>query len=161
MSGAQRPPVGRPRPRSVSRELVLQGLYEWLIKANSGGEHLGVIDAHLRGMPEFEQADAGHYSALLEGTIRQAEELRTLFAADLDRPLDALSPVEHAVLLIGAYELQHCLDIPYRVVINEAIELSKSFGGNEGHRYVNGVLDRVAARVRALEVEAARRKGHG
>lgn len=153
---AQRP-AGKPRPRTVSRELALQGLYEWLLKGPTGGEDIGVIDAHLRGEPEFTQADQAHFKAMLHGSVAQADALRERFRPFLDREINALSPVEHAVLLIGTWELMHCLDIPYRVVINEAIELTKSFGGNEGHRYVNGVLDRVAAELRAVEVQAAGR----
>jgi N utilization substance protein B len=70
--------------------------------------------------------------------------------------MSELSPVEHGVLMIGVYELKHCIDIPYRVVINEAVELAKSFGGTDGHKFVNGVIDKTAADLRAVEVEAAR-----
>ena len=82
--------------------------------------------------------------------------LGTVFAAHLDRGIEQLSPIEHAVLLIGSYELLHCIEIPYKVAINEAVELAKSFGGTDGHKYVNGVLDKAAAELRTAEVEAAR-----
>ena len=88
--------------------------------------------------------------------------LDAVLARHVDRKTSLLSPVEHGVLMIGAYELSHCIDIPYRVVINEAVELAKSFGGTDGHKYVNGVLDKAAADLRPVEVKArndARRAG--
>ncbi len=96
-------------------------------------------------------ADRAHYHELLHGAIDHAADLRAHFAPYLDRGVDALSPVEHAILLIATYELQYRVEIPYRVVINEAVELAKSFGGTDGFRYVNGVLDKVAAGLRATE----------
>lgn len=140
-------------PRHRAREFALQGLYQWLLNH----EDAGAIDAHIRGAHGFDKADAEHFDALLHGAIRDAAQLRAGLAPLIDRPLAQLSPVEHAALLIGAYELSHHLEIPYRVVINEAVELTKSFGGVDGHKYVNGVLDRFAAQARAAEVEASRR----
>ena len=138
--------------RRKSRELALQGLYEWLI----GGADAGVVDAHVREREGFEQCDAAHFDLLLHGCIRERAELDAQLAADLDRKAEQLSPIEHAVLLIGCYELAHCIEIPYKVAINEAVELAKSFGGTDGHKYVNGVLDKAAAKLRTVEVEAAR-----
>lgn len=140
-------------PRHRAREFALQGLYQWLLNH----EDAGAIDAHIRGAHGFDKADAEHFDALLHGAIRDVAQLRAGLAPLIDRPLAQLSPVEHAALLIGAYELSHHLEIPYRVVINEAVELTKSFGGVDGHKYVNGVLDRFAAQARAAEVEASRR----
>jgi N utilization substance protein B len=94
---------------------------------------------------------------MLHGAIGEAEGLRDAFRPYIDRGIETLSPVEHAVLLLGAYEFTHHPEIPYRVVINEAVELAKTFGGTDGYKYVNGVLDRVALRLRPLE--AARRQG--
>ena len=94
---------------------------------------------------------------MLYGAIKQAPQLRTDLAPLIDRAITELSPVEHAALLIGAFELKNNLEIPYRVVINEAVELTKSFGGIDGHKYVNGVLDRFAAKAREVEVGAGRR----
>ncbi|MCS7101427.1 MAG: transcription antitermination factor NusB [Burkholderiaceae bacterium] len=133
--------------RRRARELALQGLYEWLV----GGADGAAIEGHLMEREDFARADVEHLRALLHGVIEGAPDLRAQFARFLDREVKALSPVEHAILLIGAYELKHRLEIPYRVVINEAVELAKSFGGAEGFKYVNGVLDRLAAELRPQE----------
>lgn len=141
-------------PRHRAREFALQGLYEWLLN----NEDAGAIDAHIREAHGFDKADAEHFDALLHGTIKQAPTLREGLAPLIDRPINQLSPVEHAALLIGAYELRNHSEIPYKVVINEAVELAKSFGGIDGHKYVNGVLDRFAAKVRETEVEGAKNR---
>jgi N utilization substance protein B len=145
----------RPRPKSArrrSREAALQGLYEWLV----GGADPGLIDAHCREQEEFERCDTAHFDALLHGCIAEAADIDAVLARHVDRRTTQLSPIEHAVLMIGAYELRHCIDIPYKVAINEAVELAKSFGGTDGHKYVNGVLDKAAADLRPAEVQAAR-----
>ncbi len=149
-----RPAAKKGPPKSArrrAREFALQGLYEWLLSRDAGDENAGAIDAHIRETPGFDKADAEHYNALLHGSIREVAALRAAVTPHLDRPVVELSPVEHAVLLIGAYELVHHVEIPYRVVINEAVEVAKSFGGTDGFKYVNGVLDKVAAQVRAGE----------
>jgi N utilization substance protein B len=146
--GGKRAPSGRRR----AREAALQGLYEWLI----GGSETGVIDAHMREQEGFDEVDVAHFDALLHGCIAEAATLDALLAKHVDRKTTELSPVEHGVLMIGAYELKHCIDVPYKVAINEAVELAKSFGGTDGHKYVNGVLDKTAAELRPAEVEAAR-----
>jgi N utilization substance protein B len=143
------------RPKSArrrSREFALQGLYEWLI---SGGE-ASAVDAHMREQEGFDKCDAAHFDALLHGSILEAADIDALLARHVDRKTTQLSPVEHGVLMIGVYELTHCIDIPYRVAINEAVELAKGFGGTDGHKYVNGVLDKAASELRAVEVDAAR-----
>lgn len=141
-------------PRHRAREFALQGLYQWLLN----NEDAGAIDAHIREAHGFDKADAEHFNALLHGSIRQAATLRESLAPLIDRPIDQLSPVEHAALLIGAYELGSHIEIPYKVVINEAVELTKSFGGIDGHKYVNGVLDKFAAKVRDIEVDGAKKR---
>jgi N utilization substance protein B len=151
---------GRPAPRAAgggtppknarrrSRELAVQGLYQWLLS----GEDAGAIEAHIAVTnPGFEKADQAHFKNLLHGTIEAAADLDALIAPHLDRRTVELSPVEHAVLLMGTFELSRTLEVPYRVVINEAVELAKTFGGTDGYKYVNGVLDRVAARLRSTE----------
>ena len=140
-------------PRHRAREFALQGLYQWLLN----NEDAGAIDAHIREAHGFDKADSEHFNTLLHGAIRDAAILRADLAPLIDRPLDQLSPVEHAALLIGAFELKHHIEIPYKVVINEAVELTKSFGGIDGHKYVNGVLDKFAAKVRQVEIDAARK----
>lgn len=149
---AKTPAVRKKSPRRRSRELALQGLYQWRLSAAEAG----VVDAHMREQEEFPKCDKPHFDALLHGCIREAAELDKLIIPHLDRPPKELSPVEHGVLLIGAYELKHCIEIPYKVVINEGVELAKSFGGTDGHKYVNGVLDKLAQDLRPVEVQAAR-----
>ncbi|MCO5122084.1 MAG: transcription antitermination factor NusB [Burkholderiaceae bacterium] len=144
---------GSRNARRRAREFALQGLYEWLLSAESAG----VIEAHITESPGFGHADREHFRGMLHGAIGEAEGLRDAFRPYIDRGIETLSPVEHAVLLLGAYEFTHHPEIPYRVVINEAVELAKTFGGTDGYKYVNGVLDRVALRLRPLE--AARRQG--
>ena len=138
--------------RRRSRVLALQGLYEWLL---SGGDAES-IGAHMREHDGFDKCDSAHFDALLNGCISEAADLDAALARHVDRKTTELSPVEHGVLLIGVYELKHCIDIPYKVAINEAVELAKSFGGTDGHKYVNGVLDKSAADLRPIEVQAMR-----
>ena len=147
---ARRTPAKSQRRRS--RELALQGLYEWLL---SGGDAES-IGAHMREHDGFDKCDSAHFDALLNGCISEAADLDAALARHVDRKTTELSPVEHGVLLIGVYELKHCIDIPYKVAINEAVELAKSFGGTDGHKYVNGVLDKSAADLRPVEVQAMR-----
>ena len=147
------PPRDRAKSsRRRAREYALQGLYEWQLNPRDPG----AIDADLRDSPEFAKCDRGHYDALLHGCIEQAAQLDAALLKFLDRTVDELSPVEHAVLWIGAYELSHCLDVPYKVAINEAVELAKAFGGTDGHKFVNGVLDHLAPGLRPDEVKSAR-----
>jgi N utilization substance protein B len=153
LNASARKPTAAKSPRRRARELALQGLYQWLI---AGGD-AAAIDAQLRDHEGYAKADSVHVDTLLRGCIEGAGALDAALARHVDRKTTELSPIEHAVLLIGAHELQSCLDIPYKVVINEAVELAKAFGGTDGHKYVNGVLDKVAADLRPDEVGAARR----
>ena len=153
------PPAKKPTRRTPaksqrrrSRELALQGLYEWLLSAADPVS----IDAHMREHEGFDKCDSEHFDALLHGCIAEAADLDAVLARHVDRKTTELSPVEHGVLLIGVYELKHCIDIPYKVAINEAVELAKAFGGTDGHKYVNGVLDKAAGDLRPVEVQAMR-----
>ena len=141
-------PVKSPRRRA--RELALQGVYQWRLT----GAELMQIDQQMRDDKSLGRYDAELFSALLRGVLERADELGAALSPHLDRKLDELSPVEFSVLLLGAYELAHHPHVPYRVVINEAVELAKTFGGTDGHKFVNGVLDKLAAQVRAAEVAA-------
>ena len=141
-------------PRHRAREFALQGLYQWLLN----NEDATTVVNNIRAAHGFDKADGEHFAALLYGAIRDSVALRESFAMLIDRPVAELSPIEHGVLLIGAFELKNNLDIPYRVVINEAVELTKSFGGIDGHKYVNGVLDKLAGRMRPDEVAADKRR---
>lgn len=144
---AVRPRSGGRSARRRAREYALQALYQWLV----GGQDVAAIEDHLMEAAGFDRADAAHFRELLHGVTSDVDALRAEFARFLDREPKDLSPVEHAILLIGAYELKRRPEIPYKVVINEAVELAKSFGGTEGFKYVNGVLDKVAAALRPHE----------
>ena len=150
-----RPGGRRAAPKSArrkSREFTLQGLYEWLLN----GADAGVVDAHVREQEGFDKCDVAYFDLLLHGVIGEAAEIDAQVARHIDRKAELLSPVEHAALMIGTFELMRRIDVPYKVAINEAVELAKSFGGTDGHKYVNGVLDKAAAELRRTEVEAAR-----
>jgi transcription antitermination protein NusB len=138
--------------RRIAREFALQGLYAWLV----GRSEVAVVEAHLREHDGFGRCDTEHFDRLLHGCVLDAASIDAALAKHVDRETGALSPIEHATLMIGTYELMHCLEIPYKVVINEGVELAKAFGGTDGHKYVNGVLDKVAADVRTDEVNLRR-----
>ncbi len=138
----------RVSPRRRARELALQGLYQWLYT----GATAGVVLKNLSELEGFSEADSGFLEAEVKGTINDADELRGHLEPLADRKWDEVSPVERAILLIGAWEMVHSPEIPYKVTINEAIELGKRFGGTDGHKYVNGVLDKLAGSVRPDEV---------
>ncbi|MBW0170283.1 MAG: transcription antitermination factor NusB [Hydrogenophaga sp.] len=137
--------------RTRAREFALQALYQHLVGRNAAID----IDAFTRDLAGFHKADSVHFDALLHGCVAEADALDALITPRLDRPLAELSPIERGVLWIGAYEFQHCLDVPWRVVLNECIELAKSFGGTDGHKYVNGVLHQLASQLRPAEVAAS------
>jgi N utilization substance protein B len=130
----------------------MQGLYQWLL----AGGVAAAVEADIRDMDGFDKCDRAHFDALLHGGIREAAALDAVLARHVDRKTTLLSPVEHAVLMIGVYELLHCPEIPYRVALNEAVELAKSFGGTDGHKYVNGVLDKCATELRPAEARPPR-----
>jgi transcription antitermination protein NusB len=141
--------------RSRAREFALQALYQFQV----GGNEASAIDAFTRDLAGFHKADALHYEALLHGCIKEAAELDALIVPLLDRKLQEISPIEHGIMWIGAYEFQHCLDVPWRVVLNECIELAKEFGGTDGHKYVNAVLNGLAPKLRPTEVTADKAAG--
>jgi N utilization substance protein B len=134
--------------RRRAREYALQGLYQWQLAGQSTGE----IRRQLAEDQHFTKADAEFFAQLLNGTIAEAEALKSAIAPVLDRRVDALSPVERGILLLAAWELKHSPETPFRVVINEAVELAKAFGGTDGHKYVNGVLDKIVRVLRPDEL---------
>lgn len=138
--------------RRRARELAVQGLYQWQLS----GKDPVMIAAELAENEGFEKSDAGYFRTLLNGAIDNAAALEAELTPLLDRAFRELSPVERGILLLGGYELMRELEVPYRVVINEAVELAKVYGGTDGHKFVNGVLDKLAGRLRRIEVEAAR-----
>jgi N utilization substance protein B len=134
--------------RRRSREFALQGLYQWQL-AKTDPHTIARQLAEARG---YEKIDAEYFGALLHGAIEAAAELERDLAPCLDRAFAQLSPVERGILLLAGYELKHQPEVPYRVVINEAVELAKAYGGTDGYRFVNGVLDKLASRLRKLEL---------
>jgi N utilization substance protein B len=137
--------------RRRSREFALQGLYQWQL-AHTDSKTIANQLAEARG---FDKIDTEYFSVLLDGAIEHAATLERELAPCLDRRFSELSPVERGILLLAGYELMNQPQVPYRVVINEAVELAKTYGGTDGHKFVNGVLDKLAARLRALEVRPA------
>jgi transcription antitermination protein NusB len=138
--------------RRRSREFALQGLYQWQL----AGTDPVTIAAQLGEAEDFGESDTEYFTKLLDGAVAGATEMEQIITPLLDRAYRSLSPVERGILLLAGYEFKHCPEVPYRVVINEAIELAKSFGGTDGHKYVNGVLDKMAVQLRAPEVQARR-----
>jgi transcription antitermination protein NusB len=141
--------------RSRAREFALQALYQYLVGRNDPES----IDAFTRDLSGFHKADSAHYDALLHGCVGESKELDALIVPLLDRKLEEISPIEHAVMWIGAWEFRHAADVPWRVVLNECIELAKEFGGTDGHKYVNAVLNGLASQLRSAEVEVDKASG--
>lgn len=140
-------------PRSMARRLALQALYQWQVSGHATAE----ISAQFAEDQNLKGAERGYFEELLAQVPLHAAELDEYLKPMLDRPLHEVDPVERAILRLGAYELAYRKDIPYRVVINESIELAKTFGGEQGHKYVNSILDGVAKTVRPEEVAAKRK----
>lgn len=136
--------------RRRSREFALQGLYSWLLARQPVAD----IAAQLAESKGFERADREYFSLVMRGAIEQQSMLEEALSPCLDRNLKAVSPVERGILLLAAWELKNAPEVPYKVVINEAVELAKSFGGTDGHKYVNGVLDKLSKSLRTQEDKA-------
>ena len=150
------PPAAKPKPKSArrwSREFALQGLYEFYV----AGHDPVSIRLGAEKQDYFKRADKEFFREMWRGLSEDWEPLVALVQPHIDRPFAQVSPIERSVILIGAWELKNRLDIPYRVAINESVELAKSFGGTDGHKWVNGVLDKVAPLLRADEVAAGPR----
>jgi N utilization substance protein B len=137
-------------PRRRAREFVVQGLYQWQV----GGQDEAAIQVQAEYASGFAKTDRTLYASLLNETMSHAATLRADLEPHVTRPWDEISPIERSILLLGACELRLHPETPYRVIINECIELAKTFGSAEGHKFVNGVLDKVAALLRATELAA-------
>lgn len=140
------------RQRSRSRSLAIQAIYQWQM----AGQEVGAIITHFLSEQDGKKFDVDYFSELVRGVPARLGELDAALAPCIDRALESVDPVERAILRLGAYELIQHPEIPYRVVINEAVELAKTFGAEQGHRYVNGVLDRAARELRPLEATTRR-----
>jgi len=150
-AGKAATPGGRATPRRRAREFALQGLYQRQLSGNSAA----AIRAQIGEASGFAKADQAYFDELWAGVSGGFDELVAQCAPYLDRRAAELSPVERAILAIGAWELGQRLEIPYRVAINEAVELAKAYGGTDGYKFVNGVLDKLAAELRATEIAAS------
>lgn len=138
---------GRKGRRRRSRELALQGLYQWFV----AGGTVQVIIEQLYETKEFLKTDREYFSDLMQGTLTNLTELEKHIQPYLDRPFKKLSPIESSILLLSTHEFANHPETPYRAIINEAVELAKTYGGTDGHKYVNGVLDKLATQLRAKE----------
>ena len=143
-SGNQKPSMSA---RRKARRFAIQALYQWQISGSS----LTAIEAEFRTDNDMSKVDIMYFRDLLRGVHREQAELDKLLEPFLDRPLKEVDPVELAIVRLGAYELKHRIDVPYKVVINEGIEMAKRFGGTEGHKFVNSILDKLSRRLRLAE----------
>jgi transcription antitermination protein NusB len=141
-------PVSR---RGLARRVTAQAVYQWLINETPAEALLLQFEQQDEGLG---RADPGYFRELLQGVVAHAAELQTALAPHLDRPLAQLDPVENAILLVGAYELCHRPEVPWKVVVNESVNLAKTFGAEDGFKFVNGVLDKLARVARAEEINA-------
>jgi transcription antitermination protein NusB len=148
-ASARKPERAARGNRRRSRELALQILYQWLLN----GADADALCRQAAETSDYARADKDYFELLARGVIGRADDLHAAVQPFLDRPAQQLSPIERALLLIGAFELIHAPEVPYRVAINEAVELAKIYGGTDGHKYVNGVLDKLAAQVRPGETK--------
>ena len=150
---APKAPKGKIAARRQARTLAMQALYSWHI----AGQPLNEIEAQFRVDNDFSAVDGAYFHEILHGVPRQKTEIDAAFLPCLDRALEEVDPVELAILRLSTYEMMNRVDVPYRVVINEGIELAKVFGATDGHKFVNGVLDKLAPRLRAAEVRGGKR----
>ncbi len=133
--------------RRKSREIALKAIYRCMMNESD----IKQVFLDMKDDPDYAKADEPYFKQLLQGVFDQQASLDTQITTFIDRALDELSPIEHAILRVSSYELIYDVSIPYRVAINEGVELAKTFGGADGHKYINGVLDKVAASARPHE----------
>ncbi len=145
--------AGKPqgaRARAKARRLALQGLYQWQLSGTPADE----LITELSASQNIKDVDGEYFEALLRGVIADSDALQALFQPHLDRPATQVDPIERGILLIGTFELKDRIDVPYRVVLNEAMELAKGFGAEDSHKYINAVLDKTSAGLRQAERDA-------
>ncbi len=146
-----KPNSSKPKPseRRKARRLAVQALYEWQLSGNLPAE----IESQFRQENSFKKVDSEYFSELINSIPEQQPQLDEMLQKHMVRKVEAADPVERAIIRIACYELKNRIDVPYRVVINEAIELAKIFGGTDGHKFVNGVVDKLATEIRSTEVK--------
>lgn len=143
-----------PAARRKARHYAVQALYQWQL----AGANIAQIEAEFRADNDMSKVDVEYFHDLLHGVPREKATLDEKVRPLLDRRLDEMTPVELAIVRLGAFEMLHRIDVPYKVVINEAVELTKTFGATDGHKFINGVLDKLAQRERKVEISAARQR---
>jgi N utilization substance protein B len=136
--------------RTNARKAAVQALYQWQMT----GQNLSEIERQFLEEEYLKDAQKSYFTELFYGVPKNLEQLDLALSEFVDRPVDSVDPVERAILRIGTYELLHRLDMPYRVILNESINLAKCFGADGSHRYVNGILDKIAQQQRAVEIKA-------
>lgn len=142
-----------PQHRRKARKFAMQALYQWQVAE----QPITQVEAEFLTDNDFAKADKSYFSEVLRGVAKTKSELDEHIQKFTDRNASEMTPIELAILRMSTYELVNRIDVPYKVVINEGVELSKSFGANEAHKYVNGVLDKLAQSIRTVEVQAQRK----
>lgn len=141
-----------PAARRKARHYLVQALYQWQL----AGADLAQIEAEFRTDHDMKKVDVEYFHSILHGVPKEKSTIDEKLAPLLDRRIDEMTPVELAILRLSAYEMLYRIDVPYKVVINEAVELTKTFGATDGHKFINGVLDKLAQRERTVELNAKR-----
>ena len=142
-----------PAARRKARHYAMQALYQW----HMTGAGLNTIEAEFRVDNDFSKVDSEYFSELVNGVPKNLDTVDGAFTPHLDRDIKEMDPVSLALVRLASYELLHRIDVPFKVVINEAVALAKKFGATDSHKYINGILDKVAHDKRALEVQAERK----
>ncbi|MEE9342384.1 MAG: transcription antitermination factor NusB [Gammaproteobacteria bacterium] len=143
--------------RTRARRFAMQALYQWDMSGNT----LADIEIHFREDEDFSKVDGDYFHEILHTVPTRIDEIDAYYEPHLDRAVDRLDPVERALLRMATYELEKRIDIPYRVVLNESVNLAKKYGADQAHKYINGVLDKVARQLRPIEhPEASKKPDH-
>ncbi|MFT6030299.1 MAG: N utilization substance protein B [Oleiphilaceae bacterium] len=151
-SSQQAPKKTGTAQRRKARKLILQALYQWQISGSS----IAQVEAEFRADNDFDRIDAEYFKSVFREIPKMVTEIDREIEPFLDRAISDVDPIEMNLLRMGVFEFKHRIDVPYRVVINEAVELAKVFGGTDGHKYINGILDKLSLRLRAAETRNKR-----